>query len=177
MEDVMTEQEWRKIAAHIVGMWPRHADIGKVWVSGWYHAVAPFTEAEISAAVLAYSAGPGGAWPPNGGELAAIAREARGDRPADNETAWGLVLREASRVGAQGRPDFSRAGDHPVDAAFAERIVATVGWSRICRTPERELGYLKAGTRELCAQESRTFAATPAGLPDSVPSRLALGMP
>ena len=153
----MKASEWTRVVARLAGMYPAQAYIlTPEWIQEWYRPVADLAAEDVDEAIVRHTMSKDGQWVPNGGQLAALVRSAHGLRPADPGKVEAMLMREAGRVGRDGHPDFDRPGDHPVDAAAARSVVASIGWRPFCSL---DLSWNREGIRHRARDAARAVTA------------------
>jgi hypothetical protein len=133
----MTPAEWTLIAARI------HMLYGGVlepeWAEGWYPSVAEFSSATVLKALEIHARGPGGAFKPNGGQLAAICGDLTGTSGRDFDDVWEEIQRLVRKVGYWEQPDMSP------EARALVRFLS--GWEAVCALETDDLPTVRAQAR------------------------------
>lgn len=130
-------------------------------IKAWIDDLSETPINELRAAALTWHRG-GHEWPPNAGQLMALAQDLAAGPDNEWESGWQAVMRHLRDCGSYCQHDHRAMFDGPTYNALA-----TIGWYALCMTDLDDLGTVRAQFRDVyrsTAKRERDATRLPAAV-------------
>lgn len=130
-------------------------------IHAWIDDLADLPIADLQAAAITWHR-QAHEWPPNAGQLIALAQDLAAGPEDEWEAGWQAVMKHLRDCGSYCQHDHRTVFDGPTYNALA-----TIGWYHLCFTDLRDLGTVRAQFRDVyrtTAKRERDTARMPAAV-------------